>query len=40
MPQPHRRTASRALRFDASSLAQSGLAFLLAYSVAYLVSLI
>ncbi|GAB1344327.1 hypothetical protein [Gemmatimonas sp.] len=40
MPQSHRRTVARALRLDASSLAQSGVAFLLAYSVAYLISLI
>lgn len=39
MPRPqHRRTLAKALRLDTNTLAQSGIAFLIAYSVMYLVS--
>lgn len=34
-PVPPYRTRARALRFDMQSFAQSGLAFLIAYAVAY-----
>lgn len=37
---PHRRTIAKALRLDTNTLAQGGLAFLIAYTVMYFVSLI
>jgi uncharacterized protein YjeT (DUF2065 family) len=40
MPQQTRRSVARALRLDSNSLAQSGLALVLAYSVMYVVSLV
>lgn len=38
MPQKTRRSIARALRLDSHSLAQGGLAFILAYTVMYVVS--
>jgi hypothetical protein len=35
---PHRRTIAKALRIDSSTLAQGGLAFIIAYTVMYFVS--
>lgn len=36
--QPRRRTLAKALRLDTNTLANSGLAFIIVYSVMYLVS--
>ncbi len=38
MSSPRRRSSAHALRLDVPSIAQGGLAFLLAYVVAYFVS--
>lgn len=37
---PQRRSLARALRLDSNTVAQGGLAFLIAYTVMYFVSLV